>query len=183
MSFSYKAFIIEGLRHGLLTITIACKELIMNQMRHLILGVSLAVGLVLNSAWPPDISAQTRPLTALGAHRFCEKRLNGRIFSRTELFFGLSRSNGPDVTEEEFQHFVDTEVTPRFPDGATLLTGRGQFRDSTGTIIQEGSKVLILLYPFNQKNNMAVEQIREAYNDTFQQESVLRVDEQLCVSF
>lgn len=102
---------------------------------------------------------------------------------RTELFFGLSRSNGPDVTEEEFQHFVDTEVTPRFPDGLTLLTGRGQFKGSTGTIIQEGSKVLILLYPFNQKSNRAVEQIREAYKDTFQQESVLRVDGQSCVSF
>jgi hypothetical protein len=87
------------------------------------------------------------------------------------------------VTEEEFQHFVDTEVTPRFPDGLTLLTGTGQFKDSTGTIIQEGSKLLILLYPFNQKSNRAVEQIREAYKDTFQQESVLRVDEQSCVSF
>ena len=87
------------------------------------------------------------------------------------------------MTEEEFQHFVDTEVTPRFPDGLTLLTGTGQFKDSTGTIIQEGSKLLILLYPFNQKSNRAVEQIREAYKDTFQQESVLRVDEQSCVSF
>jgi Protein of unknown function (DUF3574) len=114
---------------------------------------------------------------------YAGKPEKGELFSRTELFFGLSRSNGPDVTEEEFQHFVDTEVTPRFPDGLTLLTGTGQFKDSTGTIIQEGSKLLILLYPFNQKSNRAVEQIREAYKDTFQQESVLRVDEQSCVSF
>lgn len=155
----------------------------MNRMRHVIVAVSLAASLVLNSAWALDISAQTHPPETLSEHRFCEKRLNGELFSRTELFFGLSRSNGPDVTEEEFQHFVDTEVTPRFPDGLTLLTGRGQFKGSTGTIIQEGSKVLILLYPFNQKSNRAVEQIREAYKDTFQQESVLRVDGQSCVSF
>ncbi len=155
----------------------------MNQMRHLIVGVSLAASLVLNSAWALDIPAQIHPLEALSEHRFCEKRLNGELFSRTELFFGLSRSNGPDVTEEEFQHFVDTEVTPRFPDGLTLLTGQGQFKDSTGTIIQEGSKLLILLYPFSQTNNGAVEEIRKAYKDTSQQESVLRVDEQSCVSF
>ncbi len=117
----------------------------MNKIRYMIVGISLAAGLVLNSAWALDISAQTHPLEALSEHRFCEKRLNGELFSRTELFFGLSRSNGPDVTEEEFQHFVDTEVTPCFPDGLTLLTGTDQFKDSTGTIIQEGSKLLILL--------------------------------------
>ena len=155
----------------------------MNQMRHVIVGVFLAAGLVLNSAWAMDISAQTYPIEALSEHRFCEKWLNGKLFSRTELIFGLSRSNGPDVTEEEFQHFVGTEVTPRFPDGLTLLTGRGQYKDSTGTIIQEWSKVLILFYHFNKKNNRAVEQIRKAYKDFFQQESVLRVDEQMCVSF
>ena len=155
----------------------------MNQMRHVIVIVSLATALVLNSAWALDISAQTHSSETLSEHRFCEKKLNGELFWRTELFFGLSRSNGPDVTEEEFQHFVDTEVTPRFPDGLTLLTGRGQFKGSTGTIIQEGSKVLILLYPFNHKSNKAIEQIRDAYKDTFQQESVLRVDGQSCVSF
>ncbi len=82
--------------------------------------------------------------------------------------------------EPEFQNFIDTEVTPRFPDGLTVLSGIGQFRDSAGTIIQ-GSKLLILLYPFNKKSNLAVEEIRT--EEDFQQQSVLRVDEQSCVSF
>jgi hypothetical protein len=142
----------------------------MNQMRQAMVGVSLAIGLALNSAWALDNSAQIHPKEARNEQRLCEKRLNGELFSRTELFFGLSRANGPDVTEEEFQHFVDTEVTPRFPDGLTLLTCRGQFKDSTGTIIQEGSKVLILLYPFSATSHQAVEEIRKAYKykDAFQ---------------
>ncbi len=155
----------------------------MNKMRQVIVGISLSAGLAFNSAWALDISSQTHWQKVLSEHSFCEKRLNGEIFSRTELFFGLSRSTGPDVTERQFQHFVDTEVTPRFPDGLTLLSGSGQFMDSTGTIIQERSKVMILLYPFSQRANRAVEQIREAYEDNFQQESVLRVDKQSCVSF
>ncbi|MFH0352075.1 MAG: DUF3574 domain-containing protein [Chromatiales bacterium] len=53
----------------------------------------------------------------------------------------------------------------------TLLSGTGQFKDSTGTIIQEGSKLLILLYPFNKESNRAVEKIREEYKKDFQQES------------
>ncbi len=49
--------------------------------------------------------------------------------------------------------------------------------------MQEGSKLLILLYPFNEENNLAVEEIRTEYKGEFQQQSVLRVDEQSCVSF
>lgn len=155
----------------------------MNQMRHIIVGISLAAGLALNNAWALDISAPQAHAGALSERSFCEKRLHGKPFSRTELFFGLSRSSGPDVTEEEFQNFIDTKVTPRFPDGLNLLSGTGQFKDSTGTIIQEGSKILILLYPFNKESNLAVEKVREEYKKAFQQESVLRVDDQSCLSF
>ncbi len=87
------------------------------------------------------------------------------------------------VTEDEFKGFLDSEVTPLFPDGLTLLTGAGQFKNSSGTIIREGFKLLILLYPFKSESTRAIEQIRDAYKSTFQQESVLRVDEPSCVSF
>src|SRR6266508_151525 len=55
----------------------------------------------------------------------------GRLFTRTELYFGRNRPGG-EVSEEEFQHFVDVEVTKRFPDGLTLLGGLGQFREESG---------------------------------------------------
>jgi len=95
----------------------------------------------------------------------------------------LSRDQGPDITEEEFQDFVDTDVTPLFPDGLTLLTGRGQWANAYGSITQEETKVLILFYRFSEASNQAAEEIRQSYVDLFQQESVLRVDEQACVSF
>lgn len=115
--------------------------------------------------------------------RICERLINGEIFARTELLFGLSRSNGPDITEEEFQGFIDLQVTPRFPEGLTLLSGNGQFQDSAGNIIQEGSKLLILLYPFSKDRSALVDEVRAEYKSAFQQESVLRVDEHSCVSF
>ena len=120
---------------------------------------------------------------ASSERRLCEKLIQGEIFARTELLFGLSRSGGPDITEVEFQTFVDLKVTPRFPEGLTLLTGNGQFRDSAGSIIQEGSKLLILLYPFSKDRSALVDEVRKDYKDEFQQESVLRVDEHSCVSF
>ncbi|MUG98708.1 DUF3574 domain-containing protein [Scytonema sp. UIC 10036] len=63
------------------------------------------------------------------------------------------------------------------------LTGKGQFKDSSKTVVKEGSKLLILLYPFNSDTNRKIQQMRQAYVKKFQQESVLRVDEQSCVSF
>jgi hypothetical protein len=107
----------------------------------------------------------------------------GQLWHRTELYFGRNRPGG-EVTEAEFQHFLDVEVTKRFPDGLTLLSGLGQFREADGTITQEKSKILILLYPpTDRQANQEIEEIRQAYKDQFQQSSVLRVDDFQRVSF
>jgi hypothetical protein len=108
----------------------------------------------------------------------------GEIWARTELYFGTNRPDGTVVTDDKFKRFLDQEVTPRFPDGLTLLTGSGQFKNSSGVIIQEKSKVLILLYPLDDTGaSNRIEMIREAYKRAFQQESVLRVDSRAGVSF
>lgn len=113
----------------------------------------------------------------------CRGLADSETFARTELFFGLSRPGGI-ITDEDFKNFVDAKVTPKFPDGLTLLTGVGQFRDSSQTIIVEGSKLLILLYPRRDRDADAkIEQIRGDYKGQFQQQSVLRTDDVSCVSF
>lgn len=114
---------------------------------------------------------------------FCQAQLHGHQVARTELVFGLSKSNGAIITEKEFQRFIDQEVTPLFPNGLTLLTASGQFKDSNAKVIKEESKLLMLLYPFDGESNRRIEQIRAAYRSTFQQESVLRTDARSCVSF
>ena len=88
------------------------------------------------------------------------------------------------MTDAEFTNFMDREITPRFPDGLTLLTGYGQFLSSTGALIKERSKVLILLYPAGTAAaNQSIQEIREKYKAMFKQESVLRVDGYAVVSF
>jgi hypothetical protein len=108
----------------------------------------------------------------------------GEVWGRTELYFGSNKPDGTVVTEQEFKQFLDTEITSRFPDGLTLLTGFGQFKNSQGVIVQERSMVLILLYPLQRSDaNQKIEEIRRLYNQMFQQESVLRVDSLAKVSF
>jgi Protein of unknown function (DUF3574) len=108
----------------------------------------------------------------------------GSNWSRTELFFGTAVKGGDPVTDEQFRVFLDSEITPRFPLGLTVLTGYGQFLNSTGVIQQERSFVLILLYPPSSKDsNRKIEEIRALYKIRFNQESVLRADTNNAVSF
>lgn len=108
----------------------------------------------------------------------------GRTMVRTELYFGTEKP-GPDVTENQFRSFVSGAITPRFPDGLTVHTAYGQFKNSAGHIVKERSYVVVLFYPVTDAApaNTKVEQIRRAYLARFDQESVLRADSTDRVSF
>jgi hypothetical protein len=98
---------------------------------------------------------------------------------RSELFFGTSKPDGTAVTQSEWKGFLDGVITPRFPDGLTVMTGFGQWQEADDEIVQERSMLLILLYPseFALESGTKIEEIRSAYEQEFQQESVLRTDD------
>lgn len=103
---------------------------------------------------------------------------DGEKYIRTELYFGLSRKNGPNVADEEFDRFVEEFVTPRFPNGLTVIDATGQWREDDSTVTKERSKVLVLIYAKKGRRDAGVkiEQIREEYKKRFAQDSVVRVD-------
>jgi len=137
-----------------------------------ILGLPL---LLLGGALP------AAPAGVVEAHR--KRPAVQDMWARTELYFGTNRPGGA-VSEAEFNCFIDDVVTPRFPDGLTLLSGYGQFLNSKGILERERSKVLILLYPATTIDaSKLIQEIREAYKAAYQQESVLRVDTYVSVSF
>ncbi len=97
--------------------------------------------------------------------------------ARTDLFFGRARADGTSVSEVEWQRFLDTEVTPRFPAGLTVLRGDGQYRDGGGTIVREPALVVVLVYsPGERDVDARIEAVRAAYRRIFEQEAVLRFD-------
>ena len=129
-----------------------------------------------------DVSIQTEGRAVVQRPVPESARTGVQPFVRTELYFGTAKPNG-DVTEAEFRDFVDRQVTPRFPDGLTLLKGDGQFRGEDNVVIKEQSFVLILLYPRDalERSSRRIERIRTLYKDEFDQESVLRVDDPFIV--
>ena len=99
-------------------------------------------------------------------------------FVRTELFFGTAKRVGA-VTPQEFTTFVDTVITPRFPEGLTVTKGEGQFTAEDGSLIKEDSYVVVLLYPMDgqKASSSRIDEIRREYMRQHQQESVLRADD------
>lgn len=119
-----------------------------------------------------------QPINAITFYSNVSQTVFADKFYRTELYFGMNIPGGGTVSDEEWNDFLEKEVTPRFPEGFTVLAGFGQFRDNNGKIVKENSRVLIILYPkkARRENHAKIEQIRAAYVKTFRQESVLRMD-------
>jgi hypothetical protein len=126
--------------------------------------------------------------TSIAAYRLGNQerglcRAGASSMARLELLFGSSRKGAADVSQAEWQSFLDAEVTPRFADGLTVLTGYGQWRNDVGTIAKETSKVLVIWHKPAADSEARIEAIRAAYKTRFAQESVMRVDSLSCVSF
>jgi hypothetical protein len=103
---------------------------------------------------------------------------------QTDLYFGRNISGGGTVSDTGFQAFLNTVVTPLFPDGLTVFDAEGQFLDSTGTLIKEASKLLTLIFEDTLLNEISVNDIIDTYLERFNQESVLAVfDLDVAVSF
>ena len=100
-----------------------------------------------------------------------------------QLFFGQNIGGKPGVSEPDFRKFVDDELTPRFPDGLTILNGGGQWRGSENQLIREASKVVVIVLPAKGGATKRIDAARAAYKQRFKQESVLLVTQASCVSF
>ncbi|MGH9751980.1 MAG: DUF3574 domain-containing protein [Blastocatellia bacterium] len=149
----------------------------------------LALTLLVAALMSPAAFAQDRvavkaaPQSSAQDNAGRQKRFEASPFIRTELYFGRNKPDGAEVSRKDFDEFLSGFVTERFPDGLTVLKGRGQFLDSDGEVERERSVVLILLYPVSARNEKSVkiEEIREEYKKRFLQQSVLRVDDPLPV--
>lgn len=96
-----------------------------------------------------------------------------------DLLFGRTH-----VSDAAWARFLATEVTPRFPDGFTVIDANGQWRAPGGrTIARERSKVLMIAMPPGADNAARLQQIVEAYKSRFKQQSVGLVVRPACVSF
>ena len=103
--------------------------------------------------------------------------------ARLELVFGTSRKDLPVISDEDWATFLETEITPRFPAGLTVLRAPGQWLTHDGRIVREDSRILVVWHDPASRTDYDIETIRSAYRERFDQESVMRVESISCVSF
>jgi Protein of unknown function (DUF3574) len=100
-----------------------------------------------------------------------------------ELFFGRSVGNRI-VSEKEFATFLASEITPRFPDGLTVLDARGQGRNAErGAIVREASKLVKILFVDDVQKRADLDAIVASYKQIFRQQSVLLSLQPVCAAF
>jgi hypothetical protein len=105
-----------------------------------------------------------------------------------ELMFGRKIGDRLAVTETNWSRFVDREITPRFPDGLSVVDARGQWRDAERkTIVREPRKpvTIVLTGKASDKGseNERLAQIIDTYKRQFRQQSVGLVVRPACVAF
>jgi uncharacterized protein DUF3574 len=102
---------------------------------------------------------------------------------RDTLYFGRNRPNGGAVREAEWRQFLNETITPRFPDGLTVVTATGQWRNARGHIEREASKVMTVLHSGDPTARGKISEIIAEYRQRFDQESILRERAATCARF
>ena len=105
---------------------------------------------------------------------------------RTELYFGIALADDPNPkrTEAKWRAFLDTEVTPRFPDGLSVFDIYGQWRSKGhAEPVRQRSKVIVVLYPDTPAHRADIDAVRAAWKKETGDQSVLKVTQPAEVSF
>lgn len=120
------------------------------------------------------ISAIAAPLTGRKNPVLTSTKLDNYqkpiVLIKDELYFGLSKPTGEEITETNWKKFLNLVVEPRFPEGFTILNADGQYMKT-----EEPAKVLVIFHSNSGKENQFMQEIIDKYKQQFQQQSVLRV--------
>lgn len=102
---------------------------------------------------------------------------------RDVVYFGRNRPDGGTVSDAEWQEFLDAVVTPKFPNGFTVIEGTGQWKGRSGAVERERSAVVTFLHTGSAADRGAVAEVAGAYKRRFRQEAVLRERTPACARF
>lgn len=149
-----------------------------------VLAVLIVIGLTAGCAMQPSASTGTIPGATLHGDAAHPAATAGWV--ETRLYFGLGVIDPPGsgVSEQAWRDFLDKEVTPRFPDGLSVIDVYGQWQGKDQTSPERlRSKQLVIDYEDTPEHRAKVEAIRAAWKKRTGDQSVLRVTQPADVSF
>lgn len=139
----------------------------------------------------PPAKSPTEPPASAALHGDAQRPAEATGWVRSELYFGVGEESGPSQREQtdvigqaQWRAFLDKEVTPRFPDGLTVIDAYGQwlFRGAAEPN-RLGTKVLVILHEDTPQRRNDIEAIRLAWKQATRHQSVLWSRQPVEVSF
>jgi len=101
-----------------------------------------------------------------------------------ELMFGRNIAGRLGVSEQAWSRFLTREITPRFPDGLSVLDAAGQWRDhKRGRVVREPGKLVIIVTSDDASVRDRIASIVAAYKQKFRQQSVGVISRPVCANF
>jgi len=102
----------------------------------------------------------------------------------TNLYFGQSIPSGGMVTETEWKQFKENYINKVFKEGNTVINATGSWFDPDNhKMITEPAYLVIYDYKPSTHISKQIDSLRYWYKKLFQQQSVLRVDKKVKLSF
>jgi hypothetical protein len=142
--------------------------------------------LVLGTAFAGCVRRAAAPVTAPSLTGDAAHPAHAQGWVDCRLYFGLGPADdaGKGVSEAQWRDFLDKEVTPRFPDGLSVLDVYGQWESKTETTPERiRTKLLVIDYENTVENRAKIDAIRSAWKLRTGDQSVLMVTEPADVSF
>ena len=141
------------------------------------LGSPLALAAVVACAGRPAPPAAPAPVATAAC------AVGDTAMVRDVVYFGRNRPGGGVVSDSEWYAFLDEVVTPKFPEGLTVVEAVGRWRGATGVVEQERTEIMTLLHDGSPSARQAVSAVGEEYKRRFRQEAVLRERVTTCALF
>ena len=111
-------------------------------------------------------------------------RADQKASAVVEMMFGRKIGDRIAVTNAAWARFVDREITPRFPEGLSVVDAAGQWLDpDKKRVVREPSKIVTIVLRDSEKGQAEIDAIAQAYKKRFKQQSVGVIVRGACVSF
>jgi hypothetical protein len=103
---------------------------------------------------------------------------------RIELYFGRDAKGHQIVSDRQWARFLAYELTPRFPDGLTVIEGRGQWHNGEdGAIAREHTKIVVIVTADADRVRARIATVVDVYKLHFDQKSVGVTMQPVCAHF
>jgi len=131
-------------------------------------GAAIAAGIVVSAATAQNLACGA-PLEPM---------------AQVELMFGRNIGGRFGVGEAQWSRFLAREVTPRFPDGLSVINAAGQWRDKErGRVVREPTRLVMIVTADDAAARKKIAAIVAAYKQRFHQQSVGVVIRAVCAAF